>query len=559
MRINLLNLLISFLNLYSIFSVEPEENESIQSSITKEFELTRTEIEKTADDEEAFLPYIFSSNIFEEGNYVVDTASFLSWKYDLTNEEIGDYSLINKKNENLKGTIKYNEGKMNFIKLNKDNENYKNKYATNFGAICIPKSVPERIKEEMITGNDNNDDINYSFLDLLNTELGENEKYINYIQDSINTGKITFGGKNEIFDSSVNAKEIKSCSCISPPNTDVENEYLNFWNCKIDSFFMGSLKFPASYSIALNGEIVAIFAIEEEYIIAPKITGSEIINYYKSLIDDNYDTSCEFQNFTDNTKIMLCKSFNFAELPDFNIILDGEIYLIALSFDLFKEKNDTHVYFKIILNEANTREYWYLGDPIIKNYNFLFNYTQKGNETVTIVQSDKYESMTIILFFCVSSFITLVFYIFIIIKQIKKIKNENYKFKDKDRRKQSEKIQRIIKNQNDFEVPEENTPVENINSNNYLTKENQAKEIFDFEDDNDSESINSSVNNLSNSYGKASELKTDKINRRNAKNIEIEMSNINSKMNYSDDEEEDLNVDDEGGIQAFNLTKLKKQ
>ena len=242
------------------------------------------------------------------------------------------------------------------------------------------------------------------------------------------------------------------------------------------------------------------------------------------------------------------------------ILYDGEIYLIALSFDLFKEKNDTHVYFKIILNEANTREYWYLGDPIIKNYNFLFNYTQKGNETVTIVQSDKYESMTIILFFCVSSFITLVFYIFIIIKQIKKIKNENYKFKDKDRRKQSEKIQRIIKNQNDFEVPEENTPVENINSNNYLTKENKAKEIFDFEDDNDSESINSSVNNLSNSYGKASELKTDKINRRNAKNIEIEMSNINSKMNYSDDEEEeDLNIDDEGGIQAFNLTKLKKQ
>ena len=48
---------------------------------------------------------------------------------------------------------------------------------------------------------------------------------------------------------------------------------------------------------------------------------------------------------------MLCDKFNFAELPDFNIILDGEIYLIALSFDLFKEKNDSHIYFKIILNE----------------------------------------------------------------------------------------------------------------------------------------------------------------------------------------------------------------
>ena len=556
MRKNLLNLLLSFMNFFLIISIEEQQNESTDSSITKEFDLTREEIEITADNEEAFSPYTFYSNIFDEGNYAFDTASFISWKYDLANEEVGEYTLINKKNENLKGTIKYNEENMNYIKLNNDNENYKNKYNNNFGAVCIPKSVPDRIKEEISSGNnDNTDNVKYSFLDLVKTELGENEKYINYIQDTINTGQITFGEKNKIFD-----KEKKSCSCISPPNTDVENEYLNFWNCKIDSFFMGSLKFPASYSIALNGEIIAIFAIEEEYIIAPKITGSEIINYYKELIDDNYDTSCELQNFTDNTKIMLCKSFNFAELPDFNIILDGEIYLIALSFDLFKEKNDTHVYFKIILNEANTREYWYLGDPIIKNYNFLFNYTEKGNETVTIVQSDKYESKTIILFFCISSFITLLFYIFIIIIQVKKIKNENYKFQDKAERKKSEKIQKIIKNQNDFEVPEENTPVENINSNDYLTKKNIIQKNNKIEEDNNnnSESINSSFNNLSNSFGKGSEFKTNKIHRRNAKNIEIEMSNLNSKINFSDDDS-DLNVDDEGGIQAFNHTKLKKK
>ena len=36
------------------------------------------------------------------------------------------------------------------------------------------------------------------------------------------------------------------------------------------------------------------------------------------------------------------------------------------------------------------------------------------------------------------------------------------------------------------------------------------------------------------------------------------MSNLNSKINFSDDDS-DLNVDDEGGIQAFNHTKLKKK
>ena len=565
MKTNLIHLLITFYNLFFIFSLntpdnplQNDENEQTKLPTLKEFDLTRTQIENS-ENEEIFYPYIFSSDIFGEGNYAFDTASFLSWKYNTENSEIGKYSFVNKKNENSKGKIQFNEENMNYIEIN-NADNLKKKYKNNFGVISISKSIPERIKNSIISEeNDNVEEIKYSYLDLLSIELKEDEKYINYLQDTINTGKIIFGKKNEIFDVNINDKEIKTCTSISPPNNAIENEFFNFWNCKIDSFFIENRKFPASYSILLNGEIFAIFAIEEEYIIAPKVTGNEIINYYKNLIDDKFDISCELQDFTTNTKIMLCKSFNFAELPDFNIILDGEIYLIALSFDLFKEKNDTHVYFKILLNEANTREYWYLGDPIIKNYNFLFDYSKTGNETITIVQSDKYESMTIILFFCVSSFITLVFYIFIIIKQIKKIKNENYKFKDKDRRKQSEKIQRIIKNQNDFEVPEENTPVENINSNNYLTKENQAKEIFNFEDDNDSESINSSVNNLSNSYGKASELKTDKINRRNAKNIEIEMSNINSKMNYSDDEEEDLNVDDEGGIQAFNLTKLKKQ
>ena len=72
---------------------------------------------------------------------------------------------------------------------------------------------------------------------------------------------------------------------------------------------------PSSYSISLNGEIYAIFAIEEEYIIAPKLIGTEVINYYKDLICNNYDISCKIENYTDNTKIMLCDKFNLRNYP----------------------------------------------------------------------------------------------------------------------------------------------------------------------------------------------------------------------------------------------------
>ena len=566
MKTNLIHLLITFFNLFFIFSLntpdnplQNDENEQTKLPIVKEFDLIRTQIENS-EDEEIFFPYIFSSDIFGEGNYVFDTASFLSWKYNTENNEIGKYTFVNKKNENMNGKIQFNSENMNYIEIN-NADNLKKKYKNNFGVISIPKSIPERIKNSIIgEDNDNAEEIKYSYLDLLSNELNENEKYINYLQDTINTGKIIFGKKNEIFDVNVNDKEIKTCTSIPPPNNAVENEFFNFWNCKIDSFFIENRKFPASYSILLNGEIFAIFAIEEEYIIAPKVTGNEIINYYKNLIDDKFDISCELQDFTTSIKIMLCKSFNFAELPDFNIILDGEIYLIALSFDLFKEKNDTHVYFKILLNEANTREYWYLGDPIIKNYNFLFDYSKTGNETITIVQSDKYESMTIILFFLISSFITLLFFVFLIITRVKKINKENYMFQDKAKRKQSKKIKKIIKNQNDFEVPDENSPVQYINNNNAFSDENKKSNLNDIDEESNSGSIDSSIIDTSKSFEKKeknSSVKNIKLTRRNA--TEIEMTNLSRKFNISDDEESDLNADDEGGIQAFNHTKLKKQ
>ena len=124
MKTNLIHLLITFYNLFFIFSLntpdnplQNDENEQTKLPTLKEFDLTRTQIENS-EDEEIFYPYIFSSDIFGEGNYAFDTASFLSWKYNTENSEIGKYSFVNKKNENLKGKIQFNEENMNYIEIN---------------------------------------------------------------------------------------------------------------------------------------------------------------------------------------------------------------------------------------------------------------------------------------------------------------------------------------------------------------------------------------------------------------------------------------------------------
>ena len=82
--------------------------------------------------------------------------------------------------------------------------------------------------------------------------------------------------------------------------------------------------------------------------------------------------------------------------------------------------------------------------------------------------------------------------------------------------------------------------------------------------DEDEESNNESNNSLYSNKASKSFVKSEKdikyqAKENNNKN-EIEMVNIEGKSNSSEEEDEsDLNADDEGGIQPFNHTKLKKQ
>lgn len=448
-----------------------------------------------------FYTYNFSLDIIEGGTYVLDTASFYSWKINNTpsdtssNNSILEYEISTETrlNEIVNGTVKTSSEDLVYISL-KDK-----KYQDNSGSICVPKDIPNHIKSDIDKNLFSFGNKIYNYLDLIKDKVSQ--KYINYVQETINKGYILLGEKDEIFSTDKNDKDIKTCKCSLPPDNDVQNEFLYYWNCKISSFSVDNIKTTSSYSKSINGDIFAIFALSEEYIIAPKKTGEEVINKYRDLIYDYYGASCLLEDFNNNKdiKIMVCQAFNYPGLPDFTITLEGEISMIALSYDLFKYKDENHVYFKILLNERKTKEYWYLGDPIIKNYNFLFDYNTPGEETITIVPSDKYESFSIIVTFCSASFIVLLFFGFLIFARIRIsiLSKEKNKIRNARTKTTTRKIKKIIRSQNDFEIPEGNIPIQNEmkNSNTLYSDDDNEEEQSESENDNDNDSDKGSDSN----------------------------------------------------------------
>ena len=528
--------------------------------------------------EEKFFPYNCSTLDFIDSKtigYVFDTASFYSW-INIPSNSYSDpgnkISITNKYNEIIDGEVKLYKDNLPWIRASINKSIYY-KFT-----ICIPITIPNHIKNQIdekieITGNKI-----YNYLDYINDKISKN--YINYIQTSINTGYILFGEKDKIFDEKKNEKEIKTCKCSHPQDNDIQNDFLNYWNCKISTFSIDNIKISSLYSKSTNGDIYAIFALSEEYIIAPKKTGEEIINYYRNLIGKK---KCTMEDFNSNFTIMACQKFNFPELPDFTITLEEEISLYALSFDLFKNKNETHIYFKILLNKLDTKEYWYLGDPIIKNYNFLFDYNKAGEEKILIVASNKYNSLDILITSSIAGFISLLFFGFLLFARIKinilsknKKKNQNEKV-----RKTTKKIKKIIRNQNDFDIPEGNVPIRNMLKKNNLIDDEDLEELKN-EEENDNynndfeinkENVNNIDNNSSNnsssndsnnfiskSFGSIKDFKKKiKKLKLNENSNEYEMEDLKNENNlvFSDEEEGECEMigDDEGSLPPLNQSK----
>ena len=233
----------------------------------------------------------------------------------------------------------------------------------------------------------------HSYLTYLNiTQNEENKKYINFIQNQ-NEALMIFGKIDSKFDN-VNSR---MCKCKE-----------QYWSCEISSLRIGVNDIYTSNELG-------IFSISEEYIIAPKNGGNKTLYYYKNKIKELFNVDCTIaEDKNDKLIFLTCdKYFNYEDLPDLSFVMKNGITIMALSIDLFKILKDYKLVFKIKYRSTDNINEWYLGEPVVKNYNFLLNYTNEDDANLIIVPASL-NGFILIIVACVGGFLFLFIFLTII-------------------------------------------------------------------------------------------------------------------------------------------------
>ena len=367
-------------------------------------------MKKNNDNNNEFSPYIFEFN-FKEKNYsfIFDTSSYIIWVGNQTinkNNTVNISTIHGKKM--LVNEICRDDKLCYFITDKEMNKGYS-------GSIGL-SNKHRNIFDDDNKGNNkenNNSDKIYQYINYsINKDNINEEKYINFIQKNKDEASMIFGHKDNIFKDSS-----PKCQCkVNESDTINITDNNIYWCCEISTIKLGENKIYLNYQNNRFG----IFSISEEYIIAP-LSGFYILTYFEKYIKDNYGVNCKkiYSTLTE----LKCDYFNYKEMPDLTFMMKGNLGILALSRDLFK-KIDNDLELKIKINWKIDNNYWYLGEPIVKNYNFLFNYTNLKDVNLIIVPWNQ-NGFVLIIIAIIIGFIILISFIIIIIHIIKKSKNKN--------------------------------------------------------------------------------------------------------------------------------------
>ena len=469
-----------------------------------------------------FCPYTFDFR-FNDTNLKLffDTSSFLFIKeesnftcIDITYDII--YTTI--KNKLVCGTKQeYNDTRdksLIYIEINSTNNTFSS------GSMGIGMNDKYFNKEK--------NDYNNRFLK--NLELKETEKYINFIQQSSNTAMMLFGEISEEFKS----ESRPTCEC-DKFNNSLDNYDPNsiYWCCEISSIKVGGD--IILYNLLIE-KLYGIFAISEEYIIAPKTSGEEVLNYYVDKIKESFGVTCDINDNDNGEKLkgLICDYFNYEMLPNLNIMLNGEMIITAMSSDLFKiVGNGNKLEFKLKVNNNDTDiDYnWYLGEPIIKNYNFLLNYTDTKNIKISIMPTSS-NGIRLIIIAILGGFLFFIIFLVMLYYLSKKEKME----------KEMEKYNNIINDTDDIENSNElnignkgKNPKEMSEIiNNFTSPTNLILEKFDGVSENDkNNNINGEIKK-EDKYNDESFVKNEKNYRNNDVNTDTNISPQNNELCLND-------------------------
>ena len=263
-----------------------------------------------------------------------------------------------------------------------------------------------------ISGKNQNDSEGFSLFSILNKHYNFTFNGFSIVHTGMNKGMLYIGEReNQVFSSQKN----RTCKCVN------RTMFADYWSCNLTKIIINNEE------MLLRDSAVSIFSKAEEMIYAPSDEGKIILNKYLGLLDISGGKCSVVQN--DTRSILYCKKFDYDFLPDVGMILEGkdsneEISLTAIGEDLFRNENETHLQFKIIVDSDIS--YWIFGEPLMKNYNFEFDY---DNKTITIVPYNIFAFYLIVIALSLGGFIVLVFLI-LLIKYTKSEEN-NRGLKDK--------------------------------------------------------------------------------------------------------------------------------
>lgn len=391
------------------------------------------------DEDTEFYPYSFQHSLSSDTSnfsFIFDTVSYISWEESL--EAICPFQ-----NEYKYETIN-NEP---IIGCNNTISNFFENQSQPYNYIKVHKNTAEKYQGKIGLNTIKGKNF-YSQFNFLNSlDLNDSEKYISFIQLNNKNATMTFG--NEDIEDTLKQESSRKCVCNIDSDTKEDKRYA-YWCCKISTFRSKNVDIYTDESKS-GKSLYAIFSISDEFIIAPKDSGDAIMKYYENLISSVFGVECTNSSVS-NIKTLKCPKFTYEELPDLSIVLEDEIGLLAIASDLFKivGDNQDQVMFKIKVNKLNDN-LWYLGEPIIKNYNFLVNYTDGGYSTVMITPSNL-NGFILIVITCVGGFLVLFVFLVMIycISQKEKIDKEEqeiynyYDHTNKDKEKNKKQYRRFM-------------------------------------------------------------------------------------------------------------------
>ena len=177
--------------------------------------------------------------------------------------------------------------------------------------------------------------------------------------------------------------------------------YMNKWHCE-------------SRSISLTGaqnftQFKSPYIFDTAYvdIRGPFFEGNSILSEIKEIFGEKCQfISEEIDEENRYVKLICDYDIDISKLPDVIFNLKGGFELRAKNFDIFRVVliDGKKKYLSKIVGDTRYN-YWNLGEPILKNYNMVFDYEDKSvgfRESVNLIREDYF---TIIVLICILLFV----------------------------------------------------------------------------------------------------------------------------------------------------------